>query len=665
VNPDFPPELLDDFYAECDEHLADLRSHLGRLEAALARSEIDQAALEGLYRNVHSFKGNAAIVGLASAEDLAHAAEDLLRGLTRGETPVTAAALDLLGQTGHKLEQVVTAFRLQQPAPDTAALRAQLRPYRALPSVAMALATATPFPSATPPPPQNGGRHDPGSWRAVFSPSAERDARGVNINAVRARLAALGRIVQAMPTIEPDGAMTFEFELTLHGAAPADLAAWAADGIVLAPRNELDFAPRPDRPAGNGAAPASMFIAPSHIVRVDLGRLDELMRIAGEMVIHRSRLEERIARSTGDRTALQEVNLAFARSLRELREAITRVRLVPMGEIFTRLPFVARDLGRETGKNFRLVLEGQETEVDKYLVERLKEPLLHLVRNAISHGLESPEERRAGGKPGEATLLLRALAVGESVVIQIRDDGRGVEVDRVVRRAAELGLAVPAQLDGPALLDLLCSSGFSTRTEADHASGRGVGLAVVANTVRELGGSLTLETSPGQWTQFTLRLPLTLSIAATFIVSAGTQTCAVPQGVVEEIIQVATADMHRIDQVEVVPYRSGLLPLVRLRALFGAAPAPGAQATVLVVAAERGSAGLVVDRVHGQREVVVRPMRDPLLRVPGISGATELGDGRPVLILDPTALIGAVVRPRPADSVLSPPATLPARQASA
>jgi two-component system chemotaxis sensor kinase CheA len=663
VSPEFSPdlhaELLDDFYAECDEHLANLRGQLVLLEVSLDNSRANPAALESLYRSFHTFKGNAAIVGLGLAEELAHAAEGLLRALTRCEIPVTAGALDLLGQAGHKLEQIVTTFRLKQPLPDTTALLAQFRPYCATVTTPAAPWLADPSTVASDPIAETAAQHGLLAWQAIFSPTADLDARGVNLTAVRARLGALGRILRVVPSIHPGGVMTFEFALALR-AVVTDLAAWAADGIALTAREEPGSVDDPvlperegrtgDHPSVDETAPASMFIAPSHIVRVDLGRLDELMRIAGEMVIHRSRLEERIARLTGDRTALQEVNLAFVRSLRELRTAITRVRLVPMAEIFTRLPFVTRDLSRETGKKLRLVLEGQETEVDKYLVERLKEPLLHLVRNAVSHGVESPVERQASAKPEEATLLLRAAATGDSVVIQIRDDGRGIDLTRVAQRAKALGLVVPEPLDGTALLNLLCAPGFSTREQADRAAGRGVGMAVVANTVRELGGSLSLDTSPGQWTQFTLRLPLTLSIAGTFIVSAGAQTCAVPQGFVEEIFRIATADVRRINQAEVVSYRSGVLPLVQLRSIFGAAPTESAHVTVLVVSSERGTAGLVVDRVHGQREVVVRPMRDPLIHVRGISGATELGDGKPVLILDAVTLTSGAFRPHGLDS---------------
>jgi two-component system chemotaxis sensor kinase CheA len=200
-------------------------------------------------------------------------------------------------------------------------------------------------------------------------------------------------------------------------------------------------------------------------------------------------------------------------------------------------------------------------------------------------------------------------------------------------------------LDEPALLNLIATPGFSTRDEADRAAGRGVGMDVVARTMRELGGQIALATEAGKFTEFTLRLPLTLSIAETFIVSAGDRTCAVPQGFVQEIVQVPAAGLRQLQRVEVAPYRDGVLPLVRLHSLLGLAATARPQLTVLVVESERGAAGLVVDRVHGQREVVVRPMQDPLLRVPGVSGATELGDGKPVLILDPALFTRGAVRP--------------------
>ncbi len=662
-SPEFQAELLDDFYVEADEYLGNFRAQLTVLDAAVGKSAPDAAALESLFRSAHSFKGIAAMVGLRGAEQLAHAAEGFLRQITRGEVILTNDGLQLLVDTTNCLEQIVSAHRLQQPMPDGLALRHQLEALltdRELSGERSAEPTTPPVrlaPAPTDPASRMEALQAQGlaPWRCTFQPTRELDQRGININAVRERLGIIGEIINATPSVRAGGSIVFDFLLALR-ETPTDLTAWESDGLFWhaieaappAPASAIEPAPVA---ASSVSSPPSLFIAPSHIVRVDLSRLDELMRITGELVIHRSRLEDRIQQAQCDTSALKEVNHALGRSLRQLRAALTRVRLVPVAEIFTRMPFVVRDLVRESGKQVRLVLAGQQTEIDKYLVERLKEPLLHLVRNAFSHGVELPEERVAAGKAPEAVIEFRASAVGEFVLIQIRDDGRGVDRDAVVRRATALGLSVPEPLDAAGLLALLCAPGFSTREEADRAAGRGVGMAVVYNTVRELGGSLTLETTRGAGAQFTLRLPLTLSIAETIIVSAGDQTCAVPQGFINEIIQIPASTVRTIHKAEVVMYRDGLLPLVRLRSMFGGGTSPRPELSILVLSSERGSTGLVVDRVHAQREVVVRPMEDPLLRVPGVSGATELGDGRPVLILDAIAITNGATRPH---SALSP-----------
>lgn len=606
-------DLLDDFFAECDEHFRTIRERLAGLDAdPNPAAPADPGALEALYRSFHSLKGNAGIVGLRELEELAHAAEDVLRRLTRAAGPAPLGTFRLVAEASNRMEEIVAAFRLKEPPPSTAHLLQRL------------LADEAPSPVL---------------WQARFAPSAERDARGVNVNTVRARLAGLGEIVKAEPSVLPGGGFVFIFTLRL-AQPPSDAAGWSADGVTWEPAG----GPEPDAEGRPAASSASA--APSHLVRVDLSRLDELMRLVGEMVIQRSRLGDRISRMGDAAHALQEPMAGFGRLLRDMRGAITRMRLVPIAEIFSRIPYVVRDLDRDSGKRVRLVLEGESTEIDKYLVERLREPLLHLVRNAVSHGIEPPSERRQRGKPEEAILTLRAAARGDLVLIEVIDDGRGIDAEAVGRRAAEAGIPFPPSPDAAQLLQVLCAPGFSTRDQADRTSGRGVGLDVVASVVRELGGSLNLETTPGRGTRFALRLPLTLSIAEAFIVSAGRHVCAVPQGFVEEIVQVPVAGIRQVQGVSVAPYRAGLLPLLSLHEMFGAPPPDQAAASVMVLGSDRGLTGLVVDRVHGHREVVVRPLRDPLVRVTGIAGATELGDGRPVLILDPPALVTGAVRPR-------------------
>src|SRR5580765_6287928 len=231
--------------------------------------------------------------------------------------------------------------------------------------------------------------------------------------------------------------------------APVDLSDWEAKGVTIKAAETEDTAVRAGIPV-TPEAEHNPFLAPSHIVRVDLKRLDDLMRITGELVIQRSRLDAQLARlngngSHGDLRGVQEVSGGLGRSLKELREAIMRVRLIPVAEIFARMPFVVRDLSRQTQKKVRLQLSGQQTEVDKYVIERLKDPLLHLVRNAFSHGVETPEERAAASKPEEATIELAASTAGDSIIIKVKDDGRGINAHAIVQRARKLGLEIPAK----------------------------------------------------------------------------------------------------------------------------------------------------------------------------------------------------------------------------
>jgi two-component system chemotaxis sensor kinase CheA len=290
-----------------------------------------------------------------------------------------------------------------------------------------------------------------------------------------------------------------------------------------------------------------------------------------------------------------------------------------------------------------LLLQGQSTEIDKYVIERMMDPVLHLVRNAVSHGIEPPDERIRNGKRPEGSITLSASAAGELVTIEISDDGRGVDAADVAARARRAGLAVPAgALDPAAVLALLCSPGFSTKDDADRASGRGVGMAVVKETVERLSGTITLHSEPGQGTRFTIQLPLTLAIADALIGRVGTESFAVPQSAVREAIEVMASDVRQIEGNELIRYRQSSLTIVRLSRLFGIDAETPSRFHVFVIGAGAGAIGIAVDRIVGQREIVVRTIVDPLVRVEGISGATDLGDGKVVLIIDPAVLARAV-----------------------
>jgi two-component system chemotaxis sensor kinase CheA len=381
------------------------------------------------------------------------------------------------------------------------------------------------------------------------------------------------------------------------------------------------------------------------MVRVDLTRLDDVMRLVADLVVSRSRLDDTLRNAARtDPSAmldvLAETNAAMERQLRQLREGVMRIRLVPVGEVFERLRFAARDAIRESGKQVRLVFHGHSTEIDKVVVDRMLEPLLHLVRNAVSHGIEAPAERTARGKPVEGTLTLGATASGDRIRIVVEDDGAGIDVARVARRATERGLlGADETLTDEHLLDVLCSPGFSTRDEADRTSGRGVGMDVVRSAVRALSGELALESVAGRGTRFTIDLPLTLMILDALLIEVGGQQMAVPQPSLREILQVETASIVTFENNDVVRYRDGVLPIVGLARLFGFPERVSASCYLLVVGTDAAPMGLRVDRLLGLREIVVHPVVDPLVAMPGVGGATDLGNGRVSLILDTAAIL--------------------------
>lgn len=630
-NPDaFFDGFLDDYYAESDEHLTAAAEALLRLDKSIGQPSGERAAVDDLFRYFHTLKAISAMVELRPAEQLAHHLEHYLRAIREGESVLSTAGSDVLIEGTRRLEHIINAHRAHQPLP---AIDDMLARIEAL----VASDGTTPAPAAAETAaPDAGGRR----WICRFTPTRELLTAGIGVDMVRKRLTEIGTIVEAIPDVRPDATISFRFSvLTADGIDIAERLA----GIPLqveadTQRSEGDAVGETDASAASPGAPIS------HVVRVDLARLDHLMRSIGDMVISRARLAESLSRveryvPPAEWRAVQENSIAIDRQLRMLREGIMRVRMVPVGEIFRRMPLVVRDLARESGKRVRLELQGQATEIDKYLIERMMDPVLHLVRNAVSHGIEPPEVRVAQGKSPEGTITLSAAAVGDMVTLEIADDGYGVDADAVVEKAREAGMSVPTgPLDAAAILALLCTPGFSTKAETDRASGRGVGMAVVKGMVEELSGTIALDTEPGQGTRFIIRLPVTLAITDALIGRVGDEAFAIPQGSVREVIEINEADVRQLEENEIAPYRDGALPLIRLSRLFGIERPARARSHVFVLGHGSSAVGIAVDRIIGQREIVVRTIADPLVRVDGISGATDLGDGRVVLILDPAML---------------------------
>jgi two-component system chemotaxis sensor kinase CheA len=421
------------------------------------------------------------------------------------------------------------------------------------------------------------------------------------------------------------------------------------------PAASFERVPRSDESCPPEAQPQLATLkAVSNTVRVDIHKLDSLMSTVGELHI----IKGEIGRIATDLRGLQgftgvAVNLIKAhkdleRRLNEIQEGILDVRMVPIGQIFTRLAQVVRKYTRDAGKEIDLEISGEETELDKLMVEDLADPLMHLIRNAIDHGIDLPDVRRAQGKPARGLIRLTAFPKGNHVVITVEDDGGGIDPHRVLAKAREKGLVedeLDVERDRKEVLDLIFLPGFTTRETVTEISGRGVGMDVVKRNMSRLSGIIDIETEVGEGTSFILTLPITLAIIKALIIEASGRRFAVPLGSVFEILRVRPEQIETIETREVMAIRDETIPLLKLADAF-ALPQAEQQETLFVVLvglAER-RLGLVVDRLRGQQEIVIKPLGSRLADTPGIAGATELGDKVVVLVLDVESLIEGSMR---------------------
>jgi two-component system chemotaxis sensor kinase CheA len=380
-------------------------------------------------------------------------------------------------------------------------------------------------------------------------------------------------------------------------------------------------------------------------IRVDLDRVDRMIDLVGELVINEAMLSQRVLeaginRASGVAMALEELE----HLTREIQDSVMAIRAQPVRSVFQRMPRLVREVAAQTAKQVRLVTEGEGTEVDKTVIERIADPLTHMIRNAIDHGLESPQVRIAAGKPAEGLVRLTALHRSGRIVLEVADDGAGINRGRVRQKAIENGLVPPdATLTDEEIDNLIFLPGFSTASKISDISGRGVGMDVVRQSVVALGGRISIASKPGQGSTFTLSLPLTLAVLDGMVVSAAGHTLIIPLGAIIETLKPREADVFPLDaEVNVLALRGGYVPMVDIGAALGysdVAVVP-AHSVALLVECEGGTrAVLLVDAIHGQRQVVIKSLESNYRAVPGIAAATVMGDGRVALILDVDAVV--------------------------
>lgn len=382
-------------------------------------------------------------------------------------------------------------------------------------------------------------------------------------------------------------------------------------------------------------------------VRVDVQKLDTLMNLVGELVIDRTRLDrfvEIFENRYGDELAenILEISSHLGQVTNTLQEEIMKARMLPVAFVFNRLPRMVRDLAHKMGKEVDFVIEGRETELDRNVIEVIGDPLIHLLRNAVDHGIEPPEERVRRGKPRTGKIHLKAAYVEGQIVITLADDGRGMDPAAVRRKAVERGFLsseAAARLSDKEALDLIFTPGFSTAEDVNDVSGRGVGMDIVRSQIEQINGSVEYTSTPGAGTVFTIKLPLTLAIIRALMVGLGEQVYAFPLTNVVETLALKPEEIRRVGHSEVVVVRGHLLPLLRLAALFHQESSPGERVFVVVLGSGNKKVGVVVDRLIGEQEIVIKSLGSYLGQVSGLSGATILGDGSVALIVDARSIV--------------------------
>lgn len=613
--------------------LSEGRDLVARLNESLLALERDADAathVPALFRAMHTMKGMAAAMGYEAIAAASHAAEEVLAGVRDAGQVPDVALLDALFATADWLEAELT--RLEADGDGATADASDI--------VARLHAAARP-----------GTAHgSPGARRIVVRLVADAPLAGVRALMLLQRARTLGTVRD----VEPDEAALREdrhgglLALTLESAEPDEAveaalrAVGEVDTLTITPERATPTAGTPAaRPAERTTPerPVASVGRESSVVRVELRRLDALMTLTGELVIARGRVQERAA-ALGD-PALLDAAAQLDRLVAELQAEVLATRMVPTALVLDRFPRFVRDAARALGKEVRFVMEGRDIELDRALLEELGEPLVHLLRNALDHGLEPTGERVAAGKPAAGTLTLAVTRERDSVVIRVSDDGRGVDRQAVLRRAREAGLvgADVTELADDDLLRLLATSGLSTRERVTELSGRGVGVDAVLATVRRLGGTVDLRTTEGEGTTWSLRLPATLAIVRAVLARVADETYALPATHVRATADLGDATVATVRGRDVVVLGEDVLPVVRLREVVGLPAADDAPQDVVVLAAEDRRVGLLVDELIAQEEIVVKPFDAARDGARLFSGATVLADGAPALIVDVGSLL--------------------------
>ncbi|CCJ59332.1 chemotaxis protein CheA [Bordetella bronchiseptica] len=662
-------QFYETFFDEADELLAQMEQLL--LELDVGAPDIEQ--LNAIFRAAHSIKGGAATFGcFQKLAGTTHLLENLLDAIRRGEMGLRADMVDIFLETKDVLKSQLDAYRASEEPEDAvfericAVLRQLALEGGQAPAAAAPVAAPEPDPEPEPAPQPAAASTTAGlPLRVRFSKVSDKDAQSLleemgNLGDVRAsERAGQTLTVWVDTTCSPDDIEAVccfiidadQLEIARE-AEPAHAPAQAA--VAAAPDAAATPTPAPAPAAAQAAEPARAArpsIAPAHAdkestsIRVGVEKVDQVINLVGELVITQAMLAQ--TASTLDpvlHDRLLNGMEQLERNARDLQEAVMSIRMMPMDYVFSRFPRLVRDIAGKMGKQIELQTYGRATELDKSLIERIIDPLTHLVRNSLDHGIETPDKRVAAGKEPVGQLVLSAQHNGGNIVIEVSDDGGGLSRERILRKAVAQGLTVNENSPDDEIWQLIFAPGFSTADQVTDISGRGVGMDVVRRNIQDMGGHVQLSSVPGQGTTTRIVLPLTLAILDGMSVRVGEETFILPLNHVTESLQPQADQIYSVAGNErVMQVRGEYLPLVEMHRVFsvGQAQADPTQAIAVIMQAEERRFALLVDHLVGQHQVVVKNLESNYRKVPGISAATILGDGSVALIVDVFALARA------------------------
>jgi two-component system chemotaxis sensor kinase CheA len=672
-------ELRDLFYETAQELLQALNDEALKLE-----KHPDEEIVRGIRRTVHTLKGDSAACGLRELSELAHQLED---ALSVEGAAAHAAFAEIAFAAADLFTEMIAAYRAGKKPPSTKKLSKRIEELTSTPAAKKLRAKRTKvsgkpasdwteYETLAMTQAQAGGQDvlhvvvkiDPHCAMPIAGRQLVQNAVATMgpVIAVRpdAKSAAaskyvefvLGTVQTAEEIIAKCKIPTITEEVTVEVLMTASMGAQASTAPLLPASPEAtEYAPSAAASVPAPSLEPTATTSVENILRVEAGRIDSVLNLVGELIIGKSMLQQALNEFAKQypkellRGKFADAMAFQSRVLNDLQRSVMKIRMVPVDQLFRRFPRMVRDVSRQCGREVGLVVSGQDTDLDKGILDAIAEPLTHLVRNAISHGIESPEEREKLGKPKQGSVRLNAYHQGNQVVVEVSDDGRGIDVQKIRAKAIELGLTTPeeaAKMSEPEALNFIFRPGFSTAEQVTEVSGRGVGMDVVQSVLNRLKASISLETRLGEGTTFRLKLPLTLAIIKALLFWVEQRLYAIPLNAVLEIARTVEAEVHQVDNYEVLQLRNQVLPMLRL-----GRPAPEgdrkSKLFVLVITVAEKKYGVIVDALEGEEELVIKALDDQTFSTDLVSGASILGDGRVVLILNLPAVVEHVSRSRP------------------